>query len=48
MSESTSAGRPAMADAVDGDEPHIPPHKRGGAWNKPAIGWAMFEFARNP
>lgn len=44
-----SAGRPAIAAAVDGDPSGTtPPSERGGAWDKPAIGWAMFEFARNP
>ena len=50
MTDNTSeTGRPAMVSAVDGDPPHIvKPEDRGGAWDKPAIGWAMFEFARNP
>lgn len=44
-----SGGRPAMASVVDGEPSDVrPPEERGGAWDKPAIGWAMFEFARNP
>ena len=41
--------RPAMAAAVDGDLPSsVAPEDRGGVWDKPALGWVIFEFARNP
>lgn len=50
MSESSKeTGRPAIAAVVDGDPSGTkPPAERGGAWDKPAFGWMMFEFARNP
>ncbi|MAK59789.1 MAG: hypothetical protein CMK09_02300 [Ponticaulis sp.] len=47
--EPQSTGRPAMARVTGDAESHIrPPEERGGAFDKPAIGWVMFEFARNP
>lgn len=38
-----------MVSAVDGEIPSsVAPEDRGGLFNKPALGWVIFEFARNP
>ncbi len=47
--QAANTGRPAITASVDGDMPTIvPPHERGGPFGKAGVGWAIFEFARNP